>query len=126
MITPAAHHPRATLPRVTPLSSLVRAAREAAVPTPAELQARVGRPGPAVVSGLSHAELAARCNAVLERRGERATVHRESLVRAERVGPREPLLGLICDALGLDVQFVAVAPARRSRIATTPSKKAAR
>ncbi len=124
MIAPASHLPRATLPRVTPLSSLVRAAREAATPTSAELQARATRPGPAVVSGLSHAELAARCNAVLERRGKRATVHRESLVRVERVGPREPLLGLICDALGLDVQLVAVVPARRSRIATRPAKKA--
>ncbi len=66
---------------MTPLADLIRAARLAAE--------------------ITQEELAARCRAA-----GHTKVLRETVARAEKVGPREPTLRAICDGLGLDVVLV--------------------
>lgn len=56
--------------------------------------------------GISAAELAARINA--PRAPHEATMTAPMIYRAERVGPREPMLAAILDALGLDMVVVDV------------------
>lgn len=84
---------------VTPLKKLILEARRSAVPSPAEVASRVtrGHKDPRAV-GLTAEELAARCR----ERGYK-TIYRETISRAERVGPREPTMKAILDTLGLDI-----------------------
>jgi uncharacterized protein YmfQ (DUF2313 family) len=102
--TPALPYP----PRVTPFRTLLRAARLAAVPTPAERAARRGRGDPNPDRrGLTLEEVAARCRAA-----GHSTLDRASLNRAElgyRGGVSEALFAAVADALGVDVRLV---PAR--------------
>lgn len=86
---------------MTPLANLIAIARHAAQPTAEERRARADRSISGSTAGITQEELAARCRA----RGH-VCVLRETIARAERVGPREPTLAAICDALGLDVALV--------------------
>jgi hypothetical protein len=86
---------------VTPLADLIAVARQAAQPTVEERRARASRRATAVTQGITQEELATRCRAL----GHHSVI-RETIARAERVGPREPTLAAICDALGLDVALV--------------------
>jgi hypothetical protein len=96
---------------VTHLGHALRAAREAAQPTAAELAARQARRdahagGRTPATGISLEELAERCNRLLDARGVTTRVHRTGLSKIERTGPGAvKVLELVAEALGLDVSL---------------------